>query len=93
MGTGGSPFSRGPQNFRTLELLYDSDSEIPRSVSENPTLVPGSVITRSVYYGSDPEMPKSVFGPVSETPTLVFRGAIDRERAGSRDETVLPQYK
>jgi hypothetical protein len=88
-------WSAGLAGSTIPELLYGSDSEIPRSVSgpisENPTFVPGSVIAQSVY-SSDLEIPKSVFGPVSENPTLVFRGGAI-ERAGSRDETVLPRFK
>ena len=49
---------------RTVSIRFpccaiSSDPEIPKSVfdpvSENPTLVPGSVIAQSVY-GSDPEI-------------------------------------
>jgi hypothetical protein len=76
-------WSAGPAGSTIPELLYGSNPEIPRSlsgpVSENPTLVPGSVIVLSVY-GSDPEIPKSVFDPVSENPTLLFRGGRSRGR-------------
>jgi hypothetical protein len=50
----------------------------------------GSTIPE-LLYGSDSEIPRSVFGPVSENPTLVSRGGA-LERAGSGDETVLPRY-